>query len=255
MKKLLCLFALLQSFFSGFAQDLNLKGIATNISQVGKINAKWNYNIHILSVYDTKNQIIDGKSFPAGHCHFIPHLLVNRKINTKLNVAGGFAYGRHNIFGLRENEPRIILQSTYNQKVKFLTLNHRIRFEERFPMNLKTDIQSSASIIRYQIGLNMPLYNPKNYKRGLYAFASNETFFFLKGATNGPVSSKNGGLISENWSNIGLGYNTGKDRIEFGYGYQALVRNKAKDMRYFSLFQINYHILLNFDDLRYWWYM
>jgi Protein of unknown function (DUF2490) len=237
-----------------FAQDLPLVGIAMNYSQTGRINKKWNYNLHILSVYNTRNLIAADKIYPLGHCHFIPHFLVNRKLNDKFSAGGGVAYGRHNIFGLRENEPRIILQSAYNHKFNRLSFNHRGRLEYRLPINLKTNIRDDALVARYQIGVNFLMYNPKESKKGFYALASDETFFYLKGAANGPVSSKNGLVLSENWSNVGVGHNTGKNRIEVGYGFQSLVRNKKQEMRYFNLFQVNYQISLNWDDMQYWWF-
>lgn len=238
-----------------FSQDLHLTGLATNYSQTGRISKKWNYNVHILSVYNASNLSIENKNFPSGHAHFIPHLLANRKINDKLTVGGGVAYGVHNIFGLKEHEPRLMIQAGYQHKLSRFNFNHRARFEMRFPKNMKTGISDNAQILRYQVGINTPFYNPKNQKKGLYGFVSNEMFLYLKGATNGPVSSKNGLLLSEDWLNLGIGYNSGKNRLEVGYGFQSLVRNKKQDMRYFNLLQINYHITLNWDDLQYWWYL
>lgn len=245
-------------FFIGIklsAQDLHLVGLASNYSQTGRITKKWNYNLHILSVYNASSLSIENKKFPSGHTHFIPHLLANRKINDKLTLGGGIAYGIHNIFGLRENEPRFMLQSGYQHKLARFNINHRVRLEMRFPKNMDSGIADNAQILRYQVGINTPFYNPKSQKNGFYGFLSNEMFLYLKGATNGPVSSKNGLLLSEDWVNVGLGYNTGKNRIELGYGFQSLVRNKQQDMRYFNLLQINYHITLNWDDLQYWWYL
>jgi Protein of unknown function (DUF2490) len=231
-----------------------LKGVATNISQIGNINKKWKYNVHLLSVYNAKTLIVEGKIFPNGHCHFVPHILVNRKINQNLSLGGGGALGRHNIFGIKEIEPRYILQGMYGQKVRKLSIQHRLRYEYRIPKNLKTEVKDNASILRYQVGLNYPLYDPKQ-KQGLFLFASNESFGFLKGATNGPVSSKNGGFVSENWSNVGLGFTNSKHKIELGYGFQALVRNSAKDIRYLNMIQVNYQINLNCNDVLGWWYL
>lgn len=236
------------------SQDLHLRGIATNYSQTGRITPKLSYNLHILSVVNTSTLKIGDKTFPSGHAHFIPHLLLNYKLTDKWNVGGGYAFGRHDIFGLRENENRIVLQTAYNYKFGKLTTNNRGRFEWRSPLNLQTNVRSDASIFRYQLGLNYPLYDTKKYKRGFYALASNEVFLYLKGATNGPVSSKNGLLLSENWSNIGLGYTTGKHRIEVGYGFQSLVRNKKQDMRFLNLLQLSFTTTINWDDVQYWYY-
>lgn len=236
------------------SQDLHLMGIATNYSQTGRITPKLSYNLHFLSVVNTSTLKIENKTFPSGHAHFIPHLLLNYKLTDKWNVGGGYAFGRHDIFGLRENENRIVLQTAYNQKIGKLTANNRGRLELRSPLNMQTNVRSNATIFRYQLGLNYPLYDIKKYKKGFYALASNEVFLYLKGATNGPVSSKNGLLLSENWSNIGLGYTTGKNRIEVGYGFQSLVRNKKQDMRFLNLLQISLTTSINWGDVQYWYY-
>ncbi len=236
------------------AQDLHLRGVASNYIQIGKISNKLSYNIHVMSVVNTSNLKIGEKKFPSGHAHFIPHLLLNYKLNDKWNVGGGLAFGRHDIFGLRENEPRFVLQTAYNQKIKKITVNNRGRLELRSPLNMQTGIRSNAAIFRYQLGLNYPFYDTKKYKSGFYALASNEVFLYLKGATNGPVSSKNGLLLSENWSNIGLGYNTGKSRIEVGYGFQSLVRNRKQEMRILNLLQVSFTTSVSWGDLQYWYY-
>ncbi|MFN3851847.1 MAG: DUF2490 domain-containing protein [Spirosomataceae bacterium] len=255
MKQSLTLLIYLLSTCCIKAQDLSLTGLITNYSQTGKIAKKWSYNVQVLSVYNSSNLTIEGKSFPSGHCHFVPHLIVNRKINDKFSMGIGAAYGIHNIFGLKEHEPRFLVQSSYSQKFARLSLNHRGRFEARYPLNLNTNIRDAAAIFRYQLGASYLLYNPKEFKKGLYVVASNEAFLYLKGATNGPVSSKNGLLLSENWTNLGLGYSNGVNRVEVGYGFQALVRNRKQDMRYLNMLQINYHVTLNWDDLQGWWYM
>lgn len=52
-------------------------------------------------------------------------------------------------------------------------------------------------------------------------------------AANGPVSSRNGSILSEDWMHVGGGYNAGRTRAELGYCFQGLVRNKAQDYRFF----------------------
>lgn len=240
--------------FNCKAQNLYLTGVFSNYVQSGRLTNKLNYTINLLSVYNTSQRQYGDKVFPSGHCHFVPHLLLNRKLAPQLNVAAGYAYGRHDIFGLRESEHRYIGQGSYTQKMKLVGINHRVRYEYRRPKNLKTQVVSDASIIRYQLGLNYPLYNPQKKKSGFYLQASNEFFFYLKGATNGPVSSRNGKLLSEDWANIGLGYNFGRNRLEMGYGYQQLVRNKDQNLRCFHLLQMSYMATINWDDVQFWWY-
>jgi len=54
---------------------------------------------------------------------------------------------------------------------------------------------------------------------------------------------------------LGGGYNAGKTRAELGYCFQALVRNKAQDYRFFNLLQINIYHTLNWNDVQFWWYL
>jgi Protein of unknown function (DUF2490) len=236
-------------------QDLHLTGISSTYTQIGRINKQWTYTVNILSIYNTSNLTINNKIFPSGHTHFVPHLLFNKKLTDKFNIGVGYAWGRHNIFGLREDEHRLMAQGVYMQKFKNITLSHRGRFEYRSPLNLKTDIRSNASIFRYQIGATIPLYNPKETKKGFYVLASNESFLYLNGATNGPVSSKNGPLYAENWANVGIGYTNKTKRFEIGYGYQTLVRNTAQDKRVLSLVQLAFTTNIKWDDVQLWWYL
>lgn len=114
---------------------------------------------------NTSTLKIENKTFSSGHAHFILHLLLNYKLTDKWNVGGGYAFGRHDIFGLRENENRIVLQTAYNYKIGKLTTNNRGRLEWRNPLNLQTNVRSDASIFRYQLGLNYPLYDTKKSKK------------------------------------------------------------------------------------------
>ena len=238
--------------FSTWGQDLHLKGISSNWMQYGKLSNKWSYNIHLMSVYNAEPLKIEEKVFPSGHCHLIPQVVFNRILTDKLSVGAGFSLSKHNIFGTKENEPRAIGQITYTHSISKLKIVHRPRLELRYPLNLKTNVRGNATIGRYQIGINYPL--GKNKGTGFYLSASNEVFLYFKGAKNGPVSSKNGKLISENWSNAGLGYNFPKGRVEIGYGYQMLVRNKKQDYRIFNLLQLTFQKSINWTEMENWWY-
>jgi Protein of unknown function (DUF2490) len=253
MKKLLQFSFFLMLSLAVEAQDLPLFGMGCNYVQNGKISKKLSYTVHLMSVYQTSTLVLGEKRFYPGHTHFVPHLILNKTISPKLTIGGGYAYGRHDIFGLRENEHRFLAQTSFKQTVKNFNLSHRGRFEYRTPLNLKTNIRSDAAILRYQLGMNYPLYDTKKLKNGFYLTAAVELFGYLKGATNGPVSSKNGGFISEAWSNAGLGYAANRNRFELGYGFQRLVRNQKQELRNFNLCQITYVASVNWDDVVFWY--
>ena len=200
MKKLF--FAVIFSFgiIHARSQDLYLRGVATNFTQMGKITPKWSYNLHILSVINTSAVRINDKLFPSGHVHFVPYFLLNYKLTDKWNVGGGYAFGRHDIFGLRENEHRLVIQTAYNQKINKFTFNNRGRLELRSPLNLQTNVRSDATIFRYQLGLNYPFYDTKKFKSGFYALASNEIFLYLKRSEERRVGKECCSWCRSRWS-------------------------------------------------------
>lgn len=254
MKKALLLLLVLLTFRT-FAQNLMLYGVSPSYSQAGKFSTKLGYNVNASSVVNAVSQTIDNKKFPSGHTHLVLHGLLTYQLNKKWVLAGGYAFGRHSIFGLRENEHRLVAQAMYQHKMGKTIITHRGRYEWRQPTNLQTKITSHADIGRYQIWVTYPLYDPATQKKGFYLSASNEAFLYFKGATNGPVSSRNGSILSENWMHLGGGYNAGRTRAELGYCFQALVRNKVQDYRFFNLLQINIYHTINWNDVQYWWYM
>lgn len=254
MQKYTLLF-LLMIVFQAKAQNVSLYGLSPSYSQMGKLSGKLGYNLNVTSAISAVSQTVENKYFPAGHTHLLLHGLLMYQVNKKLAIGGGYAFGRHNIFGLRENEHRLVGQATYQHRLGNFIITHRGRYEWRQPTNLQTKITSQADIGRYQVWVTYPLYDTEKKKQGFYLSASNEAFLYFKGATNGPVSSRNGSILSEDWMHLGGGYNAGKTRAELGYCFQALVRNKVQDYRFFNLLQINIYHTINWNDVQFWWYM
>jgi hypothetical protein len=241
-----------------FSQDLNLKGFSPNYYQTGNLVGNIGYNLNVSSI-SSLPQSISNKEYPAGQLHFVAQLLLIHKLSKHFTAGIGYAYGNHNIFGLKETEDRLLGQVGYLHSLSKVNFIHRLRFEYRTPKNLQTNITDNASILRYQTYATLPLYNPKDTKKGFYLSASNELFWYLEGASNGPVSSKNGVFefsnVSEDWVHLAGGYNMGNTRVELGYCFQALIRNKQLDLRYLNLAQLNVYITINWDDLQSWWYL
>lgn len=253
--RLWILFLLTFLFVRATAQNLMLYGASPSYSQTGKLSTKLSYSFNVTSVIDAFDKTVEGKYFPATHTHLVLQGLLGYQLNKQLAVAAGGGYGRHNIFWLRENEPRLFAQATYQHKWGRFVLTHRGRYESRHPKNLRTQIRSSADIGRYQLWATLPLYDPQKQKQGFFLSASNEAFLYFRGATNGPVSSRNGSIFSENWSHLGVGYNNGRTRFEAAYCFQALVRNRPQqDYRFFNLLQLNIYHTVNWHDVQYWWY-
>lgn len=240
------------------AQNLNLEGLSPNYYQTGNIYKNFGYNLNVSSI-NSFSEMVDNKEFTSGQLHFVAQMLLIQKFNKHFAAGVGYGYGNHNIFGLKEKENRYLGQIGYLHNLGKVVFNHRLRFEYRMPMNLKTNVSGDASILRYQTFLTVPFYNQKETKKGFYMSASNETFWYLQGAENGPVSSKNGVFeminSSEDWLHLAGGYNLGKARIELGYCYQTLIRNKKLEMRNLNLVQLNVYLNLNWEDLQSWWYL
>jgi Protein of unknown function (DUF2490) len=254
-------FFLLLIFIASFqlnAQNLNLKGFSPNYYQTGNIFKNFGYNLNVSSI-NSFSETVDNKEFTSGQLHFVAQLMLIQKFNKHLTAGVGYGYGNHNIFGLKEIENRYLGQVGYLHNLGKIVLNHRLRFEYRKPLNIKTDVIDDASILRYQTYVTLPLYNPKETKKGFYLSASNEMFWYLQGAENGPVSAKNGVFeisnCSEDWLHVAGGYNLGKARVELGYCYQTLIRNKKLEIRNLNLLQLNVYVNLNWNDLQSWWYL
>lgn len=255
MRVIILLLSCLILFTKGFAQNIMLFGASPSYAQAGKVGGKWSYNFNVTSAVSLMGQTVEGKYYPAGHTHLVGTGLLSYQVSKQVALAGGYAFGRHNIFGLRENEHRLMAQASYQHYARELIVTHRGRLELRYPLNLQTNVQSNASIFRYQVWLTYPLYDPKETKKGYYLAASNEAFLYLRGATNGPVSAKNGGLLSENWMHVGGGYNADRTRYEVGYCYQSLIRNPKQEYRFFNLIQFNVYHTIHWKDIQSWWYL
>ncbi len=257
MKRVFLLLTVVTSFQLN-AQNLNLEGFTPNYYQLGNIHKGFGYNLNVSSILSLPEKV-GNQEFPSGQLHFVAQLMLIQKFNKHLTAGLGYGYGIHNIFGLKENENRYLGQVGYLHNLSKFVLNHRLRYEYRLPLNMKTNVLDDASILRYQTYLTLPLYNPKETKKGFYLSASNEIFWYLKGADNGPVSSKNGVFeminSSEGWLHLAGGYNLGKARVEVGYCYQTLIRNKKLEIRNLNLLQVNLYLNLNWEDLQSWWYL
>ena len=244
--------------FQSKAQDLNLEGFSPNYYQTGNFYKGLGYNLNLSSISSLPEKV-GNKEFPSGQLHFVAQALIIQKFNKHLTTGIGYGYGIHNIFGLKETENRYLGQVSYLHNIKKIVLNHRLRYEFRMPTNQKTNITDNASVLRYQTYVTLPFYNSKETKKGFYLSASNEAFWYVSGANNGPVSSRNGTFgetgCSEDWVHLSGGYNMGKARVELGYCYQALVRNKQLEIRNLNLVQLNLYVNLNWDDLQSWWYL
>jgi len=241
----------------GQSQDWKFFGFFPAVSQSGSLGRKIQYNLFASATYDTYRANPELSHYPATALQYYLQPSLSYKVTPGIQVGLGYAYVKHNLFGLRINENRLWAQAVATHAVPQLgrlRLSHRLRYEERYPFNTRTSQWSYAQLLRYQVGFTYPLYNPKEQKTGLYATASNEFFLCLSGARNSPISSKNA-FYGEDWVYGGLGYNTGKfGKIELGYCYQNLIRNPKQEHRYLHLLQATWAANFDLSEIGVWLY-
>lgn len=239
------------------AQDWTFFGFFPAVSQSGNLGKKLQYNLYASATIDAFHETIAEKEYPATALQYYLQPSLSYKFSSWLQAGLGYAYVKHNLFGLHVNENRVWAQAVATHNVSALgrlKVSHRLRYEERYPLNMKTNQWSYATLFRYQLGINVPLYDPKMKAKGFYVSASNEAFLCLTGARNGPISSKNG-FYGENWLYGGLGYATGKfGKIELGYMFQNLIRNPQQDHRYLHLIQATWAATFDLSEIGVWLY-
>lgn len=235
------------------AQLWSYFGVFPQYSQTGSISKRLTYNLFLSSTLDPFRQSVETKYFPTSDLQFYaqPALHYKLTLNTQLGI--GYAYVKHHLFGLYVNENRVWAQAVTSIPWGRARLTHRLRYEERYPLNLKTKQWSYAQLFRYHVGYTLPLYNPKARTSGPFVSVSNEAFLCLSGAKNSPVSSK-AAFYGENWTYGGVGYNFGNrwGKVELGYVFQDLVRNKAKEHRHLHLVQATWSTNFSLENLGIW---
>nr|WP_293834129.1 DUF2490 domain-containing protein [uncultured Arsenicibacter sp.] len=237
---------------SAQAQRWVFYGLFPQYSQTGGITKRLSYNVFASSTISAIDRTIEQKQFPATNLQIYLQPSLHYKVSPNVQVGLGYAYVKHNLFGIYENENRVWAQAVAGHALGAGRLTHRLRYEERYPLRVSTQQWSYATLFRYHVGFTLPLYDQSTQKQGLYLTVANEAFLCLTGAKNGPVSAKNA-FYGEDWVSGGIGYNTGKwGKIELGYMFQDLIRNPAQDHRHLHLAQINWSTAFNFDALKIW---
>ena len=243
-------------FFFGpicFAQRLPFFGLFPQFSQTGPISKKLNYNLFVSSTITAVPTTIEGHQYPATALQVYVQPSLHYKLLPNVQVGLGYAYAKHDLFGLHVQENRAWAQLVAGHSVSGQTrLTHRLRYEERYPFRVSSQQWSYATLIRYHVGVNVPLYDLKAQKRGFFLSATNEAFFCLTGAKNGPISAKNA-FYGEDWVSAGVGYNAGKwCKFDVSYQFQDLIRDPAKNHRHLHLLQLNWSTNLSLDGLGMW---
>lgn len=149
---------------------------------------------------------------------------VQYQLNKRNVLTLGYAYVEGRVNGLGNYaitpEHRIWQQWIYQQPVRLLTLQHRLRLEERFIGSTRfvegLGIISPAIFstrIRYFNRLVMPWQSARPFQKGPYNALQNEVFFNLTG-----IDKLTGKVFDQNRGYISFGYRVSpKFDIELGY--------------------------------------
>ena len=158
---------------------------------------------------------------------------VNYKLNTNFSVTTGFgSYNTYSAGGnfnspLQQKEIRTWLQLNNKQVLKYFTIDHRYRAEQRFTNN------GYRNRFRYRLGATIPLNSTKIALKTCYLSVWNELFFTNKEP-----------FFERNRLFLGAGYQLNKNTtIQSGYIYQFDYKINDEIGRDF----FNIAILYNFD--------
>lgn len=240
--------------WSASAQTWTFFGVFPQYSQTGSITKRLGYNVFLSATSHATSQKAELPGIAMLDLQYYAQPSLTFKVTEAIQVGVGYAYVRHNLFGIRVNENRLWAQSllTHGISGSQVRMTHRLRYEERYPLRLSTDKWSLAQLGRYHVGATIPFFDTKKQKTGWYAAFSNEAFFCFTGAKNSPISSKNA-FYGENWIFGGVGYNTGRwGKVEVGYQYQNLIRDPAQDHRHLHLLQVQWSTNFSLDGLAMW---
>src|SRR5919199_2849786 len=135
-----CIVCLLGICTGCFAQDWTFYGFFPAISQSGNIGSKVQYNLYVSATIDAFHQRVESKEFPATALQYYIQPSLSYKFSPNVQAGIGYAYVKHNLFGLHVNENRLWAQvvATHGMPVLGRTkLSHRLRYEERYPLNMR----------------------------------------------------------------------------------------------------------------------
>jgi hypothetical protein len=240
MKKLLLFIGLITIGQLGFSQNIRFYGVLPAWNQTGRISKKVNYNLFVSTTTDAFNSTFRGVEYPATDLQLYIQPSIIYVYSKSLNFAGSYTYQRNNPFNDNfTNEHRLWQQVIFSLPISKGRMTNRFRFEERFIQNKVTNQYPFFTRLRYQAGFNMPLQGKTLDKNEFYLNTYNEFYFSLTGTKNA--------TYSENWTYAGIGYDIGKlGKLELGYLFQVLVRNRQQDLRFFNLAQVMWVTNFNF---------
>jgi hypothetical protein len=206
--------------------------------------------------------VVDGQFRFVKDMENMQHMLrigASYDITSKLSIVPvGYAYIWNYKYGEQpagfvNNEHRIWQQVFYKHKVSFISINHRLRLEERFLQNRNAVNEGTPESnaysddqmrVRYRFLANIPLNKKSMEAKTIYLSIWDELF-----VSWGKSVTYN--KINQNRIFVGPGYQFTKAlSVQGGYFYQLLVKaNGAKQENNKGiLLQVNYNVDLSKKD-------
>ncbi len=179
-------------------------------------NTKWNFN------YDIQNR---NHTFITDLNQMLLRGSVQYVWFDNLTVGSGYAFVHTEQFEKPDNpfaENRIFQDVLTNQKIASNTLKHRFRLEQRF-----IDNQDFKSRFRYQLGLDIPLYQNTEKNQNLYATLYNEIFM------NVDKTSRKTNPFDRNRLYFGAGFKVNTNlAFQLGWMNQMLQNNSYQQLMF-----------------------
>lgn len=216
MKKAILVLAILLFNMNSFSQNTPLGTWYMYFGNTKLTNTKWNLN------YDIQNR---NHKFASDLNQMLLRASVQYALFDNLTVGTGYAFVHTEQFEKPNNpftENRIFQDVLTNQKIATATVKHRFRFEQRFIEN-----QDFKSRFRYQLGLDIPLYQNTEKNQNLYATMYNEVFM------NTDKSSRKANVFDRNRLYFGVGFKVNKDLgFQVGWMNQMLQKTSHQQLMF-----------------------
>lgn len=215
MKKIV-LFIIILVNLKSFSQNSPLGSWYMYFGNAKIENTKWNLN------YDIQNR---NHEFITDLNQMLLRGSIQYQLFDNLTVGSGYAFVHTEQFEKPDNpfvENRIFQDVLTQQKIATSVLKHRFRFEQRFIEN-----KDFKSRFRYQLGLDVPIYQNTEKNQLLYATMYNEIFM------NTDETSRKKNVFDRNRLYFGAGFKFNqKLGVQIGWMNQMLQKTSHQQLMF-----------------------
>jgi hypothetical protein len=212
------IFSILFISQTALAQSKSSEGITTAVYLSGALGKKIDYEISNTSNFVVLDKEIPNSGNNTGFYKLYSDAGLNYKVSRHFSFGANYAYERVHVTDKNHtDENRIVVQATYRQLLKSISLRYRVKFEDRFIHHALTHVTDQSTRLKLLTGTNIPIRSPG---KNIY-FSAYEELYLLT-YHNSPYT------FSENRLYMGGGYKVSKKTsIETGILYNPKRLNKA----------------------------